>query len=164
MILLDSLYINNSGGLRLLEYLVAELNNRDVDFYLLADVRCQGKFDFCKHVRYMPASLWERKNFYKAKGGHSSSVLCFGNIPAPIKLNVPVYTYFHNINLLTLAETRTPAQKVTSWMKREVFRHYKKNTDYFPYLIQFFYLLENQRGFSKRGDSPTTFPQQFQLL
>jgi hypothetical protein len=26
------------------------------------------------------------------------------------------------------------------------------------------YLLENQRGFSKRGDSPTTFPQQFQLL
>lgn len=134
MILLDSLYINNSGGLRLLEYLVAELNNRDVDFYLLADVRCQGKFDFCKHVRYMPASLWERKNFYKAKGGHFSSVLCFGNIPAPIKLNVPVYTYFHNINLLTLAETRTPAQKVTSWMKREVFRHYKKNTDY--WLVQ----------------------------
>ena len=34
----------------------------------------------------------------------------------------------------------------------------------FPYLIQISYLLENQRGFKKRGDSPTTFPQQFQLL
>ena len=34
----------------------------------------------------------------------------------------------------------------------------------FPYLIQISYLLENQRGFKKRGDSPTTIPQQFQLL
>lgn len=34
----------------------------------------------------------------------------------------------------------------------------------FPYLIQISYLLENQKGFKKRGDSPTTIPQQFQLL
>ena len=34
----------------------------------------------------------------------------------------------------------------------------------FPSLIQISYLLENQRGFKKRGDSPTTIPQQFQLL
>ena len=34
----------------------------------------------------------------------------------------------------------------------------------FLYLIQISYLLENQRGFKKRGDSPTTIPQQFQLL
>ena len=38
------------------------------------------------------------------------------------------------------------------------------NASAFPSLIQISYLLENQRGFSKRGDSPTTFPQQFQLL
>ena len=34
----------------------------------------------------------------------------------------------------------------------------------FPYLIQIFYLLENQEGFYKRGDFPTTIPQQFQLV
>ena len=34
----------------------------------------------------------------------------------------------------------------------------------FPISLQIFYSTENQRGFSKRGDSPTTFPQQFQLL
>ncbi len=134
MILIDSLYINNSGGLRLLEYLVAELGARGADFYLLADARCSGKFNQCKHVRYMNASLRERKQFYGIKGRNFSSVLCFGNIPAPIKLNVPVYTYFHNINLLTLAEAHSLPLKVKSWLKREVFKHYKQNTDY--WLVQ----------------------------
>lgn len=36
--------------------------------------------------------------------------------------------------------------------------------DDFPISLQIFYSTENQRGFKKRGDSPTTFPQQFQLL
>ena len=34
----------------------------------------------------------------------------------------------------------------------------------FPISLQIFYSTENQRGFKKRGDSPTTIPQQFQLL
>ena len=134
MLLLDSLYINTSGGMRLLEYLVAVLKARDVDFYLLADARCTGKFNDCMHVRYMKASLRERKNFYAIKSHSFSSVLCFGNIPAPIKLDVPVYTYFHNINLLTLAEAHSVLVKVKSWLKREIFKHYKKNTDY--WLVQ----------------------------
>jgi glycosyltransferase involved in cell wall biosynthesis len=134
MLLIDSLYINNSGGFRLLEYLVNSFIDKEINFFLLADARCHGKFDSCKHVRYMNASLWERKKFYKAKGERFSSVLCFGNIPAPIKLNVPVYTYFHNINLLTLAETHSLKVKAVSWLKREVFKHYKKNTDY--WLVQ----------------------------
>lgn len=134
MILIDSLYINNSGGLRLLEFLVRELNNRQVDFYLLADARCQGEFDECKHVRYMPASLWERRKFYKTKRRHFTKVLCFGNIPAPIKLTIPVFTYFHNINLLTLAEAHNVKDKLIMWLKREVFRHYRNNTDY--WLVQ----------------------------
>ena len=134
MLLIDSLYINNSGGLRLLEYLVSELQKRDVGFYLIADARCQGLFDTCKHVRYMKASLWERKIFYRAKASRLSSVLCFGNLPAPIKLGVPIFTYFHNINLLTLAEAKSFKVKAISWLKREVFKHYKKNTDY--WLVQ----------------------------
>lgn len=43
-----------------------------------------------------------------------------------------------------------------------VHQHYPK-TD-FPISLQIFYSTENQRGFKKRGDSPTTIPQQFQLL
>ena len=134
MILIDSLYINNSGGFRLLKYLVSVLHHKGIDFYLLADARCTGKFDGCKHVRYMTASLWKRKKFYKAKSGRFSSVLCFGNIPTPVKMDVPVYTYFHNINLLTLDEAHSIPVKVKSWLKREVFRYYKKNTDF--WLVQ----------------------------
>lgn len=134
MILIDSLYINNSGGLRLLEYLIEKLLMRNVDFYLLADSRCMGRFNACKHVRYMKASLWERKKFYQIKKNRFSSILCFGNIPPQVKMDVPVYTYFHNINLLTLAEARTVKVKVVSWLKREVFKHYKVNTDY--WLVQ----------------------------
>ncbi len=134
MLLIDSLYINNSGGLRLLEYLVAELQKKYEDFFLLADDRCQGKFNSCKHVRYMNASLWGRIKFYKAEARRFSSVLCFGNIPAPIKLSVPVYTYFHNINLLTLGEAHSKKERLIMWLKREVFRHYRKNTDY--WLVQ----------------------------
>lgn len=43
-------------------------------------------------------------------------------------------------------------------------RHPCCNIEAFPSLIQISYLLENQMGFKKRGDSPTTIPQQFQLL
>jgi len=134
MILIDSLYINNSGGLRLLEYLVKRLHEDRIAFFLLADIRCLGKFDFCEDVKYMKASLCGRKSFYKERKGEFSSVLCFGNIPAPIKLDVPVYTYFHNINLLTLSEAHSLKEKLVMWLKREVFRHYKKNTDY--WLVQ----------------------------
>lgn len=129
-VLIDALYINKSGGLRLLHYLVSELKKRNVGFYLLADSRCSGMFDYCKYVCYMNASLWERRIFYDSKKERFSSVLCFGNIPAPIRLNVPVYTYFHNINLLTLAEAHSLPIKVKSWLKRVVFKYYKKNTDY----------------------------------
>lgn len=134
MLLIDSLYINNSGGLRLLEYLITTLNIRKVDFYLLADWRCHGRFDHCKHVRYMKATLWDRKKFYEAKASTFSIVFCFGNIPAPVKMQVPVYTYFHNINLLTLSEAHSKKALLAMWLKRQVFRHFKHNTDY--WLVQ----------------------------
>ena len=134
MFLIDSLYINNSGGLRLLEYLTVELKRKSVTFYLLADSRCAGKLDECEHVEYMNASMRKRKRFYLQHINDFTSVLCFGNIPAPVKMEVPVYTYFHNINLLTLAEAHNISVKMKSWLKREVFRHYKMNTDY--WLVQ----------------------------
>lgn len=129
MLLIDSLYINNSGGFRLLDYLARTLLLRDISFTLLADERCRGRLDYCPIVQYMKASLRNRKNFYATIGDDYKAVLCFGNIPVPTKLKVPVYTYFHNINLLTLKEARSKKEFMTMWMKRQIFRMYKKNTD-----------------------------------
>ena len=128
-ILLDALYINESGGLRLLEYLVNELLARDLSFHLIADNRCKGVFDTLPSIEYKVASLRNRKAIYNCNLSNYTTVLCFGNIPPLVKLDIPVYTYFHNINLLTLAEAHSAKVKIVSWLKREVFRHYKKNTD-----------------------------------
>ena len=131
MILIDALYINNSGGLHLLELLVRELMQSEVSFHLLADGRCKGRFNYLVSVEYLNASLINRRQWYKKNEVNKYlCVFCFGNIPAPCKLKVPVYTYFHNINLLTLSEARTVKEKAVMWAKRQVFRHYKNNTDY----------------------------------
>lgn len=131
MILIDSLYINNSGGLHLLELLVKELQQRNIDFHLLADDRCVGRFDSLTSVEYLHASMQNRMLWYKKNDANKyGCVFCFGNIPTPIKTDVPVYTYFHNINLLTLSEARSAKEKLTMWVKRQVFRFYKTNTDY----------------------------------
>ena len=134
MILLDALYINNSGGLLLLKYLVHDLNIRRISFLLLADARCRGVFDALPCVEYYIASFENRRKIYSRDMTSYSSVLCFGNIPPLVKLNIPVYTYFHNINLLTLSEAQSVRVKAVSWLKREVFKYYKKNTDY--WLVQ----------------------------
>ena len=129
MLLIDALYINNSGGFRLLNFLTTALVHRDISFFLLADSRCQGRLDYCEKIEYMKASMKNRCRFYHNHRFDFSLVFCFGNIPVPVKMQVPVYTYFHNINLLTLSEAHTKRVFLWMWMKRQVFRHYKQNTD-----------------------------------
>ena len=129
MLLVDSLYINNSGGFHLLDYLLKQLIETDVDFFLLADARCQGRLDYCPRVEYLKANTINRLIFYQKHKTDFTSVFCFGNIPAPIKLDAPVFTYFHNINLLTLAEAKSVKSKVVTWLKRCYFLLLKRNTD-----------------------------------
>lgn len=133
-LLIDALYINESGGLRLLEYLIASLQNRGITFHLVADIRCKGRFDALPSFEYMGASMGNKASLFSRDLSSYTSVLCFGNIPPTKRLTIPVYTYFHNINLLTLAEAHSLPVKVKSWLKREVFKHYKHNTDY--WLVQ----------------------------
>ena len=44
MILLDSVYINDGGGLILLKYLIAEIEKRNLDVYYLCDSRTIANF------------------------------------------------------------------------------------------------------------------------
>lgn len=128
MILIDAIYVNYGGALGLLKYLVESLVARNEDFFLLADSRCKGIFDKLPHVEYQDASEKGRKLFYKSHEGEFSSVFCFGNVPPPYRLKVPVYTYFHNVNMLTLQNCRDWKQKVKFWMKRTYIKSLRKNT------------------------------------
>ena len=116
MILIDAIYVNYGGALGLLKYLVETLVERKEEFFLLADARCKSEFDQLPHVEYQDASEKGRKLFYKSHGGKFSAILCFGNVPPTFRLNVPVYTYFHNINMLTLQDCRDWKQKMKFWL------------------------------------------------
>lgn len=128
ILFIDALYISESGGLRLLEYLLRTLQQKGIPYHLLADHRCEGMFT--SNTEYMVATLRSRKAYYKRlKQSEFTSALCFGNIPPPIRMSIPAYTYFHNINLLTLNEFHSLQAKLKGWLKRQVFRHYKHHTD-----------------------------------
>lgn len=134
MILIDSLYINTGGGLVLLKYLVDCIENCNIKYHLLVDQRCSKTFEFTSNHTILKASLLNRYRFYVKNRFKYSSVLCFGNVPPPIKLDVPVYTYFHNINLLTLNETTSFINYIKSLLKQCVFKCYKLNTTF--WLVQ----------------------------
>ena len=129
MLLVDTLYINYGGALSLLRYLAETLQEKSVEFYLLADDRCRGEFDTLAHIEYRRASLSQRRDFYKHHKNDYTSVFCFGNVPPPIRLKVPVYTYFHNINMLTLSDCRDKKQFLKFCLKRTYIKYYRKNTD-----------------------------------
>ena len=129
MILIDALYINMGGALGLLRYLVETLREKKVDFFLLADARVGDEFMGLPHVERLTASLSNRSYFYKKHKEDFESVFCFGNVPPPVKLTVPVYTYFHNVNMLTLANCRSRKQRLLFWLKREYIRYLKGHSD-----------------------------------
>ena len=129
MILLDALYVNFGGAMSLLRYLVKELQKEGVDFYFLVDSRCGDEFKSLPKVEYRVASLSARKAFYKQHKDEFSTVLCFGNVPPPIKMPVVVYTYFHNINLLKIPKIFPWKRRLKDFIKQRVIDFYGKNTD-----------------------------------
>lgn len=128
MLLVDSLYINYGGALQLLSYLLDKLKQKNVSFFLLADSRCEGKFDYLHNIEYLDASYTKRKAFYVNHRTEFSSVLCMGNVPPPIKLDVVAFTYFHNVNMLTLKDCRDLKQLLLFWLKRTFIKHFKDNS------------------------------------
>ena len=129
MLLVDAVYVNYGGALSLLRYLVDSLQRRSIPFYLLADKRCEGLFDDMTYKSYVDASESNRRAFFLSNKVSFSSVFCFGNVPPPIKVCVPVYTYFHNINMLTLADCRDKKQLVRFRLKRSYIKSKRHNTD-----------------------------------
>ncbi|MBX9853833.1 MAG: glycosyltransferase [Cytophagaceae bacterium] len=136
MILLDSLYINNSGGKILLDLLVKELSESTMDVFYLLDKRCQGAYPFLPEnkVLYLKASLKNRHLFYKKNKDKFSKVFCFANLPPTIKIQAPVYTYFHNLLLLQQPSDYPFKGRSLFKLKGALIKLFKKNSDY--YIVQ----------------------------
>jgi len=132
MLLLDSLYINNSGGKVLLDQLIRALYESGQPVFYLIDKRCEGDYPFLEanKVIYLEVTLERRKQFYIKEGNRFSKVLCFGNIPPPIRLKALVYTYFHQLLYLETPPGTPLKKRLMTWLKSSWIKRKKINTDY----------------------------------
>lgn len=119
------------GALMILNHLVDHLVKRNVKFVLLKDVRCPElrKEKAVEHTIVMSSSVSARHKYYRAHRNDFSSVLCLGNVPPTIKLNVPVHTYIHNLSLLKIPKDYSLKKKIISQFKQWFIRYYASNTD-----------------------------------
>jgi glycosyltransferase involved in cell wall biosynthesis len=132
MLLLDSLYINNSGGKILLDYLIEEFEKRQLAVHYLLDERVRNNHPeiFKNKVTYLEASLLKRHQFYLKNRKSFSKILCFGNLPPSVKLKAEVYTYFHQKLFLDLPKDIPFKQKVVLKIKTIIFKILKTHTDF----------------------------------
>lgn len=130
-ILIDALHITMGGGKGLLEYLVNSLIEKSISFHLLRDERCPilKNEENISRVTVMLDSGHNRKQYYIDNYNVYISVLCFANLPAPIKMPCPVYTYMHNVNLLKIPKNFSFTNKIKNWLKQRYIAYYAKNTD-----------------------------------
>ncbi len=129
-ILIDALHICMGGGLAILNHLVNNLISRNVNFVLLKDSRCPTlqEENKVKRIEVLKSSFGERQRYYNNHQNDFRSVLCFGNIPPYVRLNVPVHTYMHNVSLLKIPKDYSIKRKISSYLKRAIILHYAKNT------------------------------------
>jgi glycosyltransferase involved in cell wall biosynthesis len=133
MLLIDSLYTNNSGGRVLLNYLVEELVKTNLNVFYIFDIRCEGAFDFIPENKriYLKANLRNRTNFYLKNKHTFNKVLCFSNLPPPIKLNATTFTFFQNVILLERSSLLSPKSRLILLFKQLYLNLIKNNTDFF---------------------------------
>lgn len=106
MILLDAVYINQSGGKVLLEYFLECIIDQELDsyFYFLLDKRLESsvinKLKSNKLIQ-IDASESNRRTYYKHLEKNISAIFCFANVPpAIIQKDKKVTILFHNALIL----------------------------------------------------------------
>src|SRR5690606_19534136 len=102
MLLIDSLYINNSGGKILLNYLIEEFQKTDIEVFYLFDLRCIGDYqEIPEEIKvYMKGLLMSLYRFNKNNKNKFSKVFCFIKTHLLILLKCKVFVYRHNVSLI----------------------------------------------------------------
>jgi glycosyltransferase involved in cell wall biosynthesis len=132
MVLIDALHINNGGGKVLLDYLISE-NNLKVhsSIHYILDKRIINNHPKITNgtYEYLSSGLFTRLLFYIRKRRNFKSVFCFANIPVPIKLNIPVHTYFHQPLFLEIEKSLPINNRILLGLKIGVLRFSINNTN-----------------------------------
>lgn len=132
MVLLDAIYINNSGGKILLDYLIENLESSGMHVHYLLDSRIFQNHPIINpgnDVTYLKSGLRPRHAFYKENKNKFSKVLCFGNLPPTLRLKAEVSTYFHQQLFIKIPDDITLINKIIIRIKMMILNSTKKNTD-----------------------------------
>lgn len=128
MLLVDALYINSPGTIILLKYLQKNLAQRGINSFYLLDKRTENDFSLCFAMEktFLESTIKNRKQFYLKHKNDFSKVLCFSNIPPPISLSVPVFTFLQNVLLLQDCHCSPIKSRILNYLKRQ-FIYYNRN-------------------------------------
>lgn len=101
MILIDAIYINETGGLVLLDKIidVIKQSHSGEEVIFLLDVRVK-KYANNKIINgktfFLESSEFARYNYYRRRRNIFRKIFCFANVPPPVRMRGVVFTYFQN--------------------------------------------------------------------
>jgi glycosyltransferase involved in cell wall biosynthesis len=133
MVLVDAVYINNSGGKILLDYLIQQLEKTDIEIYYLLDKRIENRHPVIKSenkVQYLKGGLFTKYKFYSKNNLKFNIILCFGNFPPPLKQKSIVYTYFHQLLFIQSSKYDDFLFRFSIKLKTILFSFYSKNSNF----------------------------------
>ena len=111
MILIDLTYINSPGGITLSKEILHQIFIKKLEnkIEILLDKR-NDKFFETKELKktVIKKREFDRYFFYKKNRKKYKSILCFANVPPPIKTSIKVYIYFHNELILDATNVNLP--------------------------------------------------------
>lgn len=101
MILIDLVYIDSPGGITISKLLLDHIIENHKNYKLLLDRRNSNYFkNYPIEKSIISKSELSRYLFYKKKSQNFKSIICFANVPPPLKIGIKTFIYFHNEILL----------------------------------------------------------------
>lgn len=131
MVLIDAVFINNGGGLILLNYLVNYLESNNLKVFYLFDDRTRNLFNHIPESRkkFIKNSLIRRHFFYINNREEFKIILCFGNLPPTTQLKAKVLVYFHQNIFLNIPKNFSFKNKFIYFLKQNILNFIKNNAD-----------------------------------
>ena len=135
MILIDSIYIHSYGGLNVLRAFVKGLSNSGINktkFHFLIDNRIY--IDNIEELKMyktnkVKSNHFSRKKVYESIFKNYDKIICLSNIPPPIKIDVEVYIYFHNLLLIASnLQLSSPFDFFLNFIKRQYIKSFNQKS------------------------------------
>lgn len=142
MILIDAIYIYQTGGKNLLELLIDQLEKKSSkeEIIILMDNRVKEFFRNKQFkeikIEFYKGSELIRYQYYLRNRKKFRRVFCFANVPPPIKLDCEVITYFQNVLLLdkNIQEYFPYKHRIFLRLKKHIIKRRLGNTS--SYVVQ----------------------------